>query len=54
MRLGDTGSDAYLAGWTRGLWTDADGDAAAVADRVVSDLEQQWTEQAITDYLEGL
>ena len=54
MRLGDTGSDDYLAGWTRGLWTDAEGGAAEVADRVVADLEQQWSEQAITDYLEAL
>ena len=54
MRLGDTGSDAYLAGWTRGVWTDAHGDGAEVADRVVADLEQQWNEQAITDYLEAL
>jgi hypothetical protein len=54
MRLGDTGSDAYLAGWTRGLWTDAEGDGAEVADRVVADLEQQWNEQALADYLEGL
>ena len=54
MRLGDTGSDAYLAGWTRGLWTDAAGAGGEVADRVVADLEQQWSEQAITDYLEAL
>jgi len=25
MRLGETGSGAYLEGWTRGEWTTADG-----------------------------
>jgi len=25
MRLGETDADAYLAGWTRGEWTPADG-----------------------------
>ena len=54
MRLGDTGSDDYLAGWTRGAWTDADGDPVEVADRVVADLEQQWPASRLTEYLDAL
>jgi FAD/FMN-containing dehydrogenase len=54
MRLGDTGSDAYLAGWTRGDWMPADGTPAEVADRVVAELEQRWGDQELHDYLEAL
>ncbi len=54
MRLGDTGSDAYLEGWTRGGWTTDEGSAAEVADRVVAALEARWTDDAIAAYLEGL
>jgi hypothetical protein len=54
MRLGDTGSDAYLAGWTRGDWTPADGTPAEVADRVVAELERRWGDQELHDYLEAL
>ena len=33
MRLGSTGSDDYLAGWSRGEWTRAEGDVTQVAER---------------------
>ena len=52
MRLGDTGSDAYLAGWTRGGWTAANGTTTEVADRVVADLEESWSAERLADYLE--
>jgi hypothetical protein len=54
MRLGDTGSDDYLAGWTRGAWTQAEGTTTEVADRVVAELEEQWTAERLTDYLATL
>lgn len=54
MRLGDTGSDDYLAGWTRGAWTEAAGSTTDVADRVVADLDQQWPAARIADYLDTL
>jgi hypothetical protein len=54
MRLGDTGSDDYLAGWTRSPWTEADGSTTEVADRVVAELEEQWTDERIADYLATL
>ncbi len=54
MRLGETGSDAYLAGWTRGDWTPADGTPTEVADRVVAELEHLWSDERIADYLSTL
>ena len=54
MRLGDTGSDAYLAGWARGDWTPADGDPTEVADTVVAGLEDSWPAERLTEYLDAL
>ncbi len=54
MRLGATGSDAYLEGWTRGEWTPADGSGPEVCDRVVADLEAQWPAAKLAEYLDGL
>jgi hypothetical protein len=54
MRLGDTSSDAYLAGWTRGSWTEAAGTPTDVADRVVADLEAQWPPDRVRRYLDSL
>ena len=54
MRLGETSSDAYLEGWVRGEWTADEGDGPAVCDRVVATLEEQWPEERVTAYLEGL
>jgi hypothetical protein len=54
MRLGETSSDAYLAGWSRGDWTPAEGPGAEVCDRVVADLEEQWPAERVSEYLDGL
>jgi hypothetical protein len=54
MRLGDIGSDAYLAGWTRGPWTAADGTPTEVADRVVADLEAAWPVERLKAYLDAI
>ncbi|WP_068426113.1 virulence factor [Piscicoccus intestinalis] len=54
MRLGETGSDDYLAGWSRGEWTPAEGDPAQVAERVGADLESRWDEAALTAYLDAI
>ncbi len=54
MRLGDTGSDDYLAGWARGSWTPDAGNGTEVADRVVADLEAQWPPERLAEYLDSL
>lgn len=54
MRLGDVGSDDYLAGWTRSEWTTADGDHAHLAGVVAQQLEDEWTTERMTDYLNGI
>jgi hypothetical protein len=54
MRLGAVDSDAYLEGWTRGDWTAADGSASDVCDRVVADLEEEWSESRLTEYLDAI
>lgn len=54
MRLGEVGSDEYLAGWVRSEWASADGDHADVAETVSRQLEEAWTPERLTDYLDGL
>jgi Virulence factor len=54
MRLGDTGSDDYLAGWTRSEWTAATGSTTEVADRVVAGLEDRWPVEKLQEYLDDL
>ena len=54
MRLGDTGSDDYLAGWRRGDWTAGEGSPAEVLDGVVRDLEDEWPDAKLQTYLDSL
>jgi FAD/FMN-containing dehydrogenase len=54
MRLGETDSDAYLAGWRRSEWTPADRAPAETADVVVAELEAQWTPESIAAFLDSL
>ena len=54
MRLGDTGSDDYLAGWRRGDWTEQAGSPTDAADRVVATLEDDWPAEKIQSYLDSL
>jgi len=54
MRLGDTGTDDYLAGWERTEWTAADGTPSEVLDRVTAELDGEWPADRISAYLDGL
>ena len=54
MRLGDTGSDDYLTGWVRSDWTPAEGSPTEVAERVVADIEEQWSGDRVAQYLDTL
>ena len=54
MRLGQVGSEDYLAGWRRGDWTPAAGEPGDVLERVVAELEAQWPHSALMEYLDGL
>jgi hypothetical protein len=54
MRLGETDSEAYLAGWRRTDWATSDASPATVAEQVVAQLEQEWTPGAIDAFLDAL
>lgn len=54
MRLGATGSDDYLTGWTRSEWTAAEGDPREVAEKVGAELESRWDGAALSDYLDAI
>lgn len=54
MRLGDTSSDDYLAGWMRTEWESADGSPAEVCERLVAELEALWPAERVADYLTRL
>lgn len=54
MRLGDIGSEDYLAGWTRGSWVPGDGDTVALAESVVREIEDAWPAERLEEYLDAL
>jgi FAD/FMN-containing dehydrogenase len=54
MRLGDTSSDEYLAGWRRSDWMTASGSSTDVADRVVAGLDGEWPPDRLEEYLDSL
>ena len=54
MRLGDVDADAYLAGWTRSEWEPVEGDPAGAVAKRSQTLEEKWTQQVLTEYLDAL
>ena len=54
MRLGDTGSDDYLAGWRRSDWTPDEAEPPAVLDRVTAELDSAWPDDRVAAYLDQL
>jgi FAD/FMN-containing dehydrogenase len=54
MRLGETASDEYLAGWERNPWVSAAGTPAEVLDRIAADLDAEWPADRVAAYLDDL
>jgi FAD/FMN-containing dehydrogenase len=54
MRLGESSSEEYLAGWTRSNWSPAEGNPHEVCDRVVAELEEDWPAERLATYLDSL
>ena len=54
MRLGETSSDEYLAGWARSAWMTGDGEPADLAADIARRLETEWTDEAIAKFLDSL
>lgn len=54
MRLGEVGSDDYLAGWSRSHWISVDGDHATVAAAVAERLDDEWKPAQLGEYLDAL
>ena len=54
MRLGDTGSDDYLAGWERPRGPRPTARRPRCCDRVSADLDAEWPADRISGYLDGL
>jgi hypothetical protein len=53
MRLGDSGADAYMEGWSRGPWMDVEGSASHAAESAAADLEARWTTEALATLLDS-
>ncbi len=54
MRLGETSSEDYLAGWRRGDWTESGGTPGEVAERVAGDLDDEWSHERVSRYLDEI
>ena len=54
MRLGEIDADAYTSGWIRDPWIEAEGTPDALAAKIVSDIENELTEDAIASLLDKL
>jgi hypothetical protein len=54
MRLGEADADAYMAGWDRTAWEPADGTPAEAAERTAAQLTEQWSEEALSTFLDAL
>ncbi len=53
MRLGMTGSDAYMEQWRKGEWQTRDGEPAAVAQAVATELESEYDSARLRVMLEA-
>lgn len=54
MRVGAEDADAYLDGWRKSEWVVKEGDAAEVAERVSSGIENSLDEAGLQEMLDKL
>ena len=43
-----------MNGWNKCEWIDAEGSATDVAERIARELEEEFSDEAISSFLEGL
>ena len=54
MRMGAIDADAYMNGWKKSEWLEADGAPVDVAERMAKELEEKFGETEVAAYLESL
>lgn len=54
MRLGETDSDAYLAGWHKSEWIQVSGDLAEINKEVITQFENEFTSEKLAEILNNL
>jgi hypothetical protein len=54
MRLGETDSDAYLAGWHKSDWIQTSGDLTEISKEVIADIENDFTSEKLAEILNNL
>ena len=54
MRLGASDADAYMNGWNRSDWTQADGSVSEIAERISRELEENLNEEQLNKLLDSL
>ena len=53
MRLGASDADAYMNGWNRSEWTQADGSVVEIAERISRELEENLNEARLNELLDS-
>ena len=54
MRMGAIDADAYMNGWKKSEWVEADGSPVEVAERIAHELEEKFDDAQVAIYLESL
>lgn len=54
MRLGASDADAYMNGWNRSEWTQAEGIVSEIAERISRELEENLNEEQLIELLDSL
>lgn len=51
MRVGATGTDAYMEAWRRSDWQTLDGDPEAVAEAVAAEIDAEYTPERLRELM---